>query len=127
MRTQQIGVLEMLNVRLAFSLSRSVCASLARFPLQDLEIEPTSFFSGPDGEGPPCSVSQAQWVGVKWRGETTQVLGVFHWGGHRAGVGRTPCRGEEGTAGSKQFISPVFQVSDPSPQHPSGESKSCKE
>lgn len=82
------GVLEMLNVGLTFSLSRSVCASLARCSLQDLEIEPKSFYSGQDREGPSCSVSQAQWVGVKWRGETTQVLGVFHWGGYRAGVRR---------------------------------------
>lgn len=78
----------MLNVRLAFSLSRSVCAASAVFPLQDREREPKSCFSGREREGPPCPVSQAQWVGAKRRGETPQVLGVFHWGGHRAGVRR---------------------------------------
>lgn len=51
MRTQQIGVVEVLNVRLAFSLSRSICASLVGFLCKIETSSPKAFFfSGQDRE-----------------------------------------------------------------------------
>lgn len=99
MKTQQIGVLEMLNSKLAFSLSVSPFAALGlSFPCRRrkaslrVRTRGAALLSEP---GPGVVVGCDR----RW-GKATQVLGVFWW--ERSWGG--------GAAGGKQFIGPIFQV-----------------